>query len=119
MEGLMITGVHIVIYSMDAEKDRNFIRDILGFPHVDAGDGWLIFRLPPAEAAVHPSDDNDIHEFYLMCDDLDGFANRMKGLKVAIGPVKSLPWGLLSELRLPGGGRLKIYQPRHPSPPIN
>ncbi|MEO8431517.1 MAG: extradiol dioxygenase [Acidobacteriota bacterium] len=113
----MITGAHAIVYSRNAEKDRAFLRDVLGFSGVDVGGGWLIFGLPPAEIAVHPSDDNDEHELYLMCDDVQGFVAEMSKKKVACGAVEDLGWGLLTHLTLPGGGKLGVYQPRHARPP--
>jgi len=112
----MISGAHSIIYSTDAEADRAFLRDVLKLPHVDVGDGWLIFGLPPAEVAVHPSQKNDVHEFYLMCDDLDAFIATMKRHRVAVDPVQDQGYGLVTELRLPGGGKLGVYQPRHARP---
>jgi hypothetical protein len=112
----MITGAHSIIYSTQPEKDRDFIRDVLKFPSIDAGGGWLIFGLPPAEVAVHPAKKNNVHEFYLMCDDIDGLVSEMKSLKVACSKVQKQPWGLLVKLRLPGGGDLGVYQPLHPRP---
>jgi hypothetical protein len=112
----MITGAHSIIYSVSPEADRAFLRDILGFPHVDAGDGWLIFGLPPAEVAVHPSDRNDVHEFYLMCDDVSALVAELARRSVDCTPVQDRGWGLLTMVRLPGGGRLGIYQPRHERP---
>ena len=112
----MITGAHSIIYSNDAEADRAFFRDVLNLTNVDVGQGWLIFGLPPAEVAVHPSDKNDVHEFYLMCDDVEAFSAEMEKKSVACGPVQDMGWGLLSELTLPGGGKLGVYQPRHARP---
>jgi hypothetical protein len=112
----MITGAHSIIYSKDSDADRAFLRDVLKLTNVDVGHGWLIFGLPPAEVAVHPSEKNDVHEFYLMCDDIKGFAAEMKRNRVACGPVQDLGWGLLTQLTLPGGGKLGVYQPRHPRP---
>jgi hypothetical protein len=112
----MITGAHFIIYSTDAEGDRAFIRDVLKFPSVDAGDGWLIFSLPPAEMAIHPAEKNDVQEFYLMCDDVDALIAQMKRLKVMCDKVQRLRWGLLTHLKLPGGGALGIYQPLHARP---
>jgi hypothetical protein len=112
----MITGAHIEIFSTDAEKDRAFIRDVLQFPSVDAGDGWLIFGLPPAEVAIHPADENNLQEFYLMVDDIHALVERMKSLKIQCSEIQSQRWGLLTALKLPGGGDLKIYQPLHPRP---
>jgi hypothetical protein len=112
----MLIGAHSIIYSTKPEADRGFLRDVLKLPNVDAGDGWLIFGLPPAEVAVHPSDQNDVHEFYLMCDDVKAFIAEMKQHKIVCGPVRDAGWGLLTRLTLPGGGSLGIYQPRHARP---
>ncbi|MGA3195375.1 MAG: extradiol dioxygenase [Terriglobales bacterium] len=111
----MINGAHIIIYSKDAEADRNFFRDVLKFPAVDAGHGWLIFALPPAEAAFHPDEKNDRHELYLMCDDLKATMESLQEHKVKLGAVKKERWGILTELTLPGGGRIGLYEPRHPT----
>jgi hypothetical protein len=112
----MITGAHSIIYSKNPEADRAFLRDVLELTNVDVGGGWLIFGLPPAEVAVHPSNKNDLHEFYLMCDDIEAFVTQMKKRRIACGPVQNLGWGLLSQLTLPGGGKLGVYQPRHARP---
>jgi catechol 2,3-dioxygenase-like lactoylglutathione lyase family enzyme len=116
-EGNMITGAHIIIYSTDPEKDREFFRDILKFPFIDIGDGWLIFRLPQSEAAIHPSEENNPDEFYLMCDDINELSSRMKELNVKSGEIEEHAWGRLIKVKLPGGGDLKIYQSLHESPP--
>lgn len=112
----MITGAHAIIYSTDAEADRAFLRDVLKLTHVDVGHGWLIFGLPPAEVAVHPGEENDRHEFYLMCDDLDGLIKELAAHHVAFEPVEDLRYGLVTRLALPGGGKLGVYQPRHARP---
>jgi hypothetical protein len=112
----MFTGAHCIIYSTKPEEDRKFMRDVLKFPNVDAGGGWLIFGLPPAEVAIHPSKKNNVHEFYLMCDDIDEEINHMKSLKIKCSKVQRQPWGLMTKLRLPGGGSLCIYQPLHMRP---
>jgi len=112
----MITGAHAIVYSRDADADRAFFRDVLGFPSVDAGGGWLIFALPPAEIAVHPSDKNDVHEFYLMCDDVKTLMAEMKAAKVECSPLHEERWGSITRLTLPGGGKLGVYQPKHASP---
>jgi len=112
-----ITGVHAIIYSRDPEADRGFLRDVVGFPFVDVGQGWLIFRLPPAEVAVHPADDDESHELYLMVDDVNGFISSMAARGVACTATRDLPWGVLTEVTLPGGGKLGVYQPRHARPP--
>lgn len=112
----MIFGAHVIIYSKDAEADRAFFRDVLKYESVDAGHGWLIFALPPSEIAVHPSDDNNVHELFLMCDDIHGFIAEMKSKKVTCSPVDEQRWGSITRLGLPGGGTLGVYQPKHPSP---
>ncbi len=113
----MITGVHAVVFSPDAEKTRAFFADVLNMPSVDAGGGWLIFALPPAELAVHPADNGSRHELYLMCDDIHVTLSelRSKGVEV-VGDVSDQGWGLLAVIRLPDGGEFPIYQARHPSP---
>jgi hypothetical protein len=113
----MITGAHAIVYSTNPEADRAFLREVLGLPHVDVGGGWLIFGLPPAEVAVHPADDNGRHELYLMCDDVGAFVAAMGARGIVVGPVTDQGWGLLTEIVLPGGGKLGVYQPRHPRPP--
>ena len=112
----MIIGAHSIIYSRNPDADRALLRDVLGLPSVDVGGGWLIFGLPPAEVAVHPSDENDIHQLYLMCDDINAFTAAMGGRNIDCGPVLDRGWGLLAELSLPGGGKLGVYQPRHARP---
>jgi len=112
----MIIGAHSIIYSKNSEADRAFLRDVLKLTNVDVGDGWLIFGLPPSEVAVHPSDKNDLHEFYLMVDDVEGFIAQMKKNKIKCSPVQDEGWGLLTHLTLPGGGKLGIYEPRHVRP---
>jgi hypothetical protein len=112
----MIIGAHSIVYSTRPDADRAFLRDVLKFPHVDVGEGWLIFGLPPAEVAVHPSDRNNLHEFYLMCDDVEDFVAEMKRQDVACAAVQNQGWGLLTHITLPGGGKLGIYQPRHARP---
>ena len=112
----MIIGAHSIINSTRPEADRAFLRDVLELPSVDVGDGWLIFGLPPAEVAVHPSGENDVHEFYLMCDDVEAFVAKMEKSRIKCGPVQNLGWGLLTRVVLPGGGKLGVYQPRHARP---
>jgi catechol 2,3-dioxygenase-like lactoylglutathione lyase family enzyme len=112
----MIIGAHAIIYSQKPDEDRAFLRDILGLPHVDAGDGWLIFSLPPAELAVHPSAENNQHELYFMCTDIQAFVAAMREKGVACDPPQSLSWGELTHITLPGGGKLGIYQPHHARP---
>ncbi len=117
----MIDGAHVIVYSQDAEADRAFFRDVLEYPHVDAGGGWLVFKLPPAELAVHPADAADAagsagrHELYLMCSDLDAVLQKLSARGVAFSaPVTEARWGRLTRFRLPGGGEVGIYEPRHP-----
>jgi len=112
----MIVGAHSIIYSKNPEADRAFLRDALGLPHVDVGDGWLIFGLPPSEVAVHPAEEDGVHEFYLMCADVAAFVRSMKERKVTCGPILNRGWGLLTQVTLPGGSKLGVYQPRHARP---
>lgn len=111
----MINGAHVIIYSRDAEADRAFFRDVLGYPHVDAGGGWLIFKLPPAELATHPADGEGSHELMFMCDDVEATVKELteRGVEVT-QPVTDQPWGRLTRFRLPGGGEVGLYEPRHP-----
>jgi hypothetical protein len=111
----MINGAHIIVYSQDPESDRRFFRDVLNFPAVDAGHGWLIFTLPLAEAAFHPSEKNDLHELYFMCDDLKATMDSLTRQKVRFGPIKEERWGILTKIELPGGGKVGLYQPKHPT----
>ena len=112
----MLIGAHAILYSKRPEADRAFLRDVLKLPHADAGEGWLIFGLPPSEVAVHPGEKNDVHELYLMCENVARFAARMKARGVSCGDVVNRGWGLLTEVALPGGGKLGVYQPRHARP---
>jgi hypothetical protein len=112
----MFNGAHVVIYSKNSEADRAFFRDTLEFPCVDAGHGWLIFALPPAEAAFHDSESNGPHELYLMCDDIAATLKDLKSKKVKVSEVSEQRWGKLASLTLPGGGQIGVYQPKHPSP---
>jgi catechol 2,3-dioxygenase-like lactoylglutathione lyase family enzyme len=111
----MINGAHAIIFSRDAAADRAFFKDVLGLPFVDAGDGWLIFALPPAELAVHPDERGGRHEVYLLCEDIDATATELesKGVRVQ-RPLHDQNWGRTATIGLPGGGELGIYQPRHP-----
>jgi catechol 2,3-dioxygenase-like lactoylglutathione lyase family enzyme len=113
----VITGIHAIVFSPDAEKVRAFFADVLGLASADAGGGWLIFALPPAELAVHPADGDGRHELYLMCDDIHATLAELrdKGAEVASG-VSDQGWGLVAAIRLPDGEELPIYEPRHPSP---
>jgi hypothetical protein len=112
----MITGAHSIIYSTDAGNDKAFFRDVLKFPNVDVGHGWLIFALPPSEIAVHPAAENGLHEFYLLCDDINAFVQEMAQHQVACSPIQTQRWGLITQLTLPGGGKIGVYEPRHARP---
>ena len=121
----MINGAHIVLYTKDAEADRAFFRDVLHLPSVDAGHGWLIFALPPAEAAFHDLEQTDPpqkarHELFLMCDDIAATLRDLKSdprsKNVPVSEVSEQGWGKLATFTLPGGGKVGIYQPKHPRP---
>jgi catechol 2,3-dioxygenase-like lactoylglutathione lyase family enzyme len=113
----VINGVHAIIFTRDAEADRAFFRDVLDLPGVDAGGGWLIFALPPAELAAHPTDGNGHHELYLMCDDVHATVAELRDKGVEFTrEISDEGFGLMAALRLPGGGELALYEPRHPSP---
>ena len=112
----MIIGAHAIIYTKDAEADRAFLSDVIGLSSVDVGGGWLIFTLPPSEVALHPSERNDVHELYLMCDDVDAFIAEMSAKKVRCSKVQEERWGRLTEVALPGGGKVGVYQPLHARP---
>jgi catechol 2,3-dioxygenase-like lactoylglutathione lyase family enzyme len=115
----MINGAHAIIYSQDAEADRKFLADVLGLGSVDAGGGWLIFGLPPTEVAVHPDEAGKPgHELYLLCDDIDATAAELRAKGASVEDrLYDERWGRLVFIRLPGGGRLGVYQPRHPRAP--
>jgi catechol 2,3-dioxygenase-like lactoylglutathione lyase family enzyme len=110
----MIFGAHVIVYSKDPTADRAFLRNILGFASVDAGHGWLIFALPPAEVAVHPAEDNDRHELYFMCDDLSAEILALGTKGVRCSEVREARWGSITKIPLPGGGEVGLYQPKHP-----
>ena len=113
--GTVITGAHAIIFTQDVEGARAFFRDVLGFSSVDAGGGWLIFELPPAELGVHPVDEGGHHELYLMCDDIEATVSDLKGKGVEFtGPVSNQGFGLMTTMRIPGG-ELSLYEPRHPT----
>ena len=112
----MIIGAHSIIYSRKPEADRAFLRDVLGLPHVDAGEGWLIFGLPPSELAVHPSKRSGAQEFYFLCADVSAFVKAMRGRGSRCDAVQDMSWGRLTYVRLPGGGKVGVYEPRHRRP---
>ncbi len=111
-----ITGAHAIIYSRKPDADRAFLRDVLGLPHIDVGDGWLIFGLPPAELAVHPSPKNNIHELYLISKDIHAFVAAMQKKGVSCSAIQTLSWGRRTHIRLPGGGKLGVYEALHARP---
>lgn len=113
----MITGAHSILYSQNPEADRAFLRDVLRLPNVDVGEGWLIFGLPPSEIAVHPSSENDRHELYFLCEGIGAFVAAMAAQGITCGPVREMSWGRLTQVALPGGGKLGVYQPLHARPP--
>jgi hypothetical protein len=110
----MIIGTHMLIYSKDAAADRAFLRDVMGLAHVDAGEGWLIFALPPAEVGVHPSAENGAHALSFMTDNVAGEVARLTVAGVACTPVEDHGYGLTCMMSLPGGGEMQLYEPRHP-----
>ena len=110
----MVTGAHVVIYTKDAEADRKFFRDVLGLRSVDAGHGWLIFALPAAEAAFHPGAQNNLHQMYLMCDNLKQQMAAWKKQGARFGEIAEEQWGTRTTILLPGGGVLGLYEPKHP-----
>jgi catechol 2,3-dioxygenase-like lactoylglutathione lyase family enzyme len=113
----MIDGLHAIVFTHDAEAARTFFRDVLGMPSVDAGEGWLIFALPPAELAVHPTGGEERHELYLMCDDIEATVAELRSKGVVFTKeISDQGWGLLTALQIPGGGELGLYQPGHPRP---
>jgi hypothetical protein len=117
----MVIGSHVILYSKNADADRAFLRDVLEFSSVDAGHGWLIFKLPPAEIALHPAEDkSDAHKmlpagFYLICDDLQATIKSLEAKKVKCTAVTKERWGILTTIQLPSGGELGLYQPLHPT----
>jgi catechol 2,3-dioxygenase-like lactoylglutathione lyase family enzyme len=111
----LISGAHVLIYSRDAEADRAFVKDVLGLDWVDSGGGWPIFALPPAEVAVHPTEEKDHHELFLLCEDIEATAHELERRGVPLKrPFDEPRWGRVTEITLPGGGRIGLYQPKHP-----
>jgi catechol 2,3-dioxygenase-like lactoylglutathione lyase family enzyme len=111
----MIFGAHVIVYSKDATADRAFFREVFGFSSVDAGHGWLIFALPPAEVAVHPAEENERHELYFMCNDLKAETSALGKKGVRCSEVQEARWGSITKIQLPGGGEVGLYQPKHPT----
>ncbi|HEX4080037.1 MAG TPA: hypothetical protein VHX61_14320 [Rhizomicrobium sp.] len=112
----MIIGAHIMLQSRDEAADRAFLSDVLNLGSVDAGDGFMIFGVPPAEVAIHASDRNDLHQLYLMCEDIEDFVAEMAERAIAFTPPNFQGWGTMTEITLPGGGKLGVYQPHHKRP---
>lgn len=113
----MITGMHVILYSRHAEEVRKFLGDVLELRSVDAGEGWPIFAGPPAEIAVHPTEERPEHEIYLMCDDVSTVAAKLAERGIATdGPIVDRGWGLVTTVILPGGEQIGLYEPRHASP---
>jgi len=113
----VITGAHAIVFSTDAERTRAFFRDTLSLDSIDAGGGWLIFALPPAELAAHPTHEQPRHELCLMCDDIHATVADLKGRGVDVGAeITEERWGLTTTIEIPGAGRMGLYQPKHPSP---
>ena len=110
----MISGAHVIVYSKNAEADRTFFRDVLDFKYLDAGHDWLICALPPGEAAVHPSDESS-HELYFVCEDLKAEMASLANKGVKCSEVQEPRWGSITKMRLPGGGEVGLYQPKHPT----
>lgn len=115
----MIIGAHSILFSKNPEADRTFFRHVLKFPYVDAGEGWLIFRLPRGELAVHPAEESEEQELFLMCDDARQFIEQMKKQKIDCKPIEERAYGLVTQITLPSGGRLGVYEPRHSLPSVN
>ena len=111
----LISGAHVLIYSRDAAADREFFKTVLGLDSVDSGGGWLIFAVPPAEVAIHPTEEQDGHELYLLCEDIEATAQELERKGVPLKrPFDEARWGRVTEITLPGGGRIGLYQPKHP-----
>jgi len=112
----LVSGAHSILYSRDAEADRRFLKSVFAFPSVDAGGGWLIFGLPTSELAVHPSSRNGHFEFYLMCEDVTTLIQDLRKQGIRCSPIRHHDWGSMTKIRLPSGGALPIYEPKHPRP---
>ena len=113
----VITGAHAILYSTDPDADRDFLKDVLGLPNVDVGGGWLIFGLPPSEIAVHPAEDGGTQELYFLVDDVKAFITAMGKHRLQTSAIHEERWGRLTELTLPGGGKIGVYEPKHARPP--
>jgi catechol 2,3-dioxygenase-like lactoylglutathione lyase family enzyme len=111
----MLSGSHVIVYTQDADADREFFRDILKLPPIDAGGGWLIFALPPTEVAFHPADENNTHELYLICENLSATIKELENRGTRFEEPSEQSWGITTQIHLPGGGLLGLYQPLHPT----
>lgn len=109
----MIQAAHVIVYTTDAEADRAFFRDVLGWSHVDVGHGWLIFKMPPSEVAMHPAETNNKHELYFVVEDIQAFLSEMASRGVPTAPIHEEMWGSLTSITLPGGGTIGVYQAKH------
>ena len=112
----LITGAHVMIFTRDEDADRAFLRDVLEIPCIDSGGGWLIYKLPPAEMGVHGGEDNDVHQLYLMCDDLDAAIAALAEKSARCSEPFTANWGRATSIPLPGGGKIGLYEPRHARP---
>lgn len=112
---MAITGMHALLYSKKDEATREFFRDVLGFPSVDAGHGWLIFAAPPTEIAIHPAEGDEHNELYLICDDIEATVAELRRKGLSIPDIQERRWGRVTQIPLPGGQELGIYQPLHPT----
>jgi catechol 2,3-dioxygenase-like lactoylglutathione lyase family enzyme len=112
----VISGAHVIIYSKDTAAGKAFFRDVLKLPNIDVGNGRLFFKLPPSELAMHESDTNDVHEVWLMTDDVEAEVARLTDAGVTCDPTADRGWGIVTHIPLPGGGKLGLYQPRHERP---
>jgi len=112
----LISGAHAMIFTRDEEADRAFLRDVLEIPCIDSGGGWLIFKLPPAELGVHGGENNDVHQLYLMCDDLDLAMATLAERGARCAEPFTASWGRATSVPLPGGGKIGLYEPRHARP---
>jgi hypothetical protein len=112
----LITGAHVMIFTRDEDADRAFLRDVLEIPCIDSGGGWLIFKLPPAEMGVHGGDNNDVHQLYLMCEDLDAAIAALAAKGAQCSEPHAASWGRATSIALPGGGKIGMYEPRHARP---
>jgi hypothetical protein len=112
----MIIGAHVMLFTKDEAADRAFLRDVLEIPCIDSGGGWLIFKLPPAELGVHGHEKNDVHQLYLICDDVDATIARLAEKGVTCGEVTNASWGRATSVPLPGGGKIGVYEAHHPRP---